>query len=68
MRAAFIWVLKMLAAERLLSGKTVGDSPTLEVNAAIHSIDHRSTSQRYEASLTAVADVNTDSGCPAFTD
>jgi transposase len=47
--AVFRWVLKRLAAEGLLSGKTLGvDATTLEANAALRSIVRRDNGDRYD--------------------
>ena len=45
----FAWVLKVLAAEGLLKGKTLGiDATTLEANAASRSIVRRDTQEGYQ--------------------
>ena len=52
----FGWVLKVLAKEGLLKGKTVGvDATTLEANAALKSIVRRDTGEGYEAYLEKLA-------------
>jgi transposase len=52
----FAWVLKLLAAEGLLKGKTIGvDATTLEANAAMRSIVRKDTGESYVAFLTALA-------------
>lgn len=52
----FNWVLKVLAKEGLLKGKTIGvDSTTLEANAAMRSIVHRDTGEGYKDFLTKLA-------------
>ena len=52
----FGWVLKLLAAEGLLKGKTIGiDATTLEANAAMRSIVRKDTGASYEAFLTGLA-------------
>ena len=52
----FAWVLKVLAKENLLSGKTIGiDATTLEANAALRSIVRRDTGESYEEFLTRLA-------------
>jgi transposase len=52
----FAWVLKLLAAEGLLKGKTIGvDATTLEANAAMRSIVRKDTGDSYVAFLTALA-------------
>jgi len=52
----FAWVLKLLAAEGLLKGKTVGiDATTLEANAAMRSIVRKDTGESYPAFLTSLA-------------
>jgi transposase len=48
-KAVFRWVLKRLAAEGLLSGKTLGvDATTLEANAALKSIVRREGGASYD--------------------
>jgi transposase len=55
-REVFIWVLRILAEQGLLEGKTLGvDSTTLEANAALRSIVRRDTGEAYEEFLTALA-------------
>jgi transposase len=52
----FGWVLKALAKEDLISGKTVGiDATTLEANAAMRSIVRRETGEKYDEFLTHLA-------------
>ena len=52
----FAWVLKLLAAEGLLKGKTLGvDATTLEANAAMRSIVRKDTGESYQAFLTVLA-------------
>jgi transposase len=52
----FAWVLKLLAAEGLLKGKTIGiDGTTLEANAAMRSIVRRDTGDSYNEFLTQLA-------------
>jgi transposase len=52
----FTWVLKMLATNDLLSGKTVGiDATTLEANAAMRSIVRKDSNQNYTDFLTDLA-------------
>lgn len=52
----FRWALKVLAAEDLLSGKTIGvDATTLEANAALRSIIRRDTGETYQEFLTRLA-------------
>jgi len=52
----FQWVLKVLAKEGLVDGKTAGiDSTTLEANAAMKSIVRRDTKESYEQFLTGLA-------------
>lgn len=49
----FSWVLKILAREKLLKGKTVAvDATTLEANAAMRSIIRRDTGESYRDFLT----------------
>ena len=53
---AFTWVLKVLAAEGLLKGKTIGiDATTLEANAALRSIVRRDSGESYNEFLTGLA-------------
>ena len=52
----FSWVLKLLASEGLLKGKTIGiDATTLEANAAMRSIVRRDTGESYQEFLTQLA-------------
>lgn len=52
----FTWVLKVLAVQGLLSGKTVGiDATTLEANAALRSIVRNDTGEGYREFLVALA-------------
>jgi transposase len=52
----FTWVLKVLAGEGLLKGKTLGvDATTLEANAALRSIVRRDTGEGYTEFLTQLA-------------
>jgi transposase len=52
----FTWVLKLLASEGLLKGKTIGvDATTLEANAAMRSIVRRDTGEGYNEFLTGLA-------------
>jgi len=52
----FTWVLKVLAKNDLLKGKTIGiDATTLEANAALRSIVRRDTGESYEEFLTRLA-------------
>lgn len=52
----FTWVLKVLAKEKLLKGKTIGvDATTLEANAALRSIVRRDTGESYDEFLTCLA-------------
>ena len=52
-KAVFRWVLKRLAAEGLLSGKTLGvDATTLEANAALKSIVRRDNGSSYDEHVT----------------
>ena len=54
--AVFGWVLKVLATQGLLRGKTVGvDATTLEANAAMRSIVRRDTGESYPEFLTQLA-------------
>ena len=54
--AVFTWVLKVLAKQGLLKGKTIGiDATTLEANAALRSIVRRDTGEDYETFLTGLA-------------
>lgn len=55
-KAVFTWVLKVLAEEGLLKGKTMGvDATTLEANAAMKSIVRRDTGEGYQEFLTRLA-------------
>ena len=52
----FVWVLQVLAREKLLDGKTLGiDATTLEANAALRSIVRRDTGESYQEFLTQLA-------------
>jgi transposase len=52
----FQWMLKLLAKEGLVEGKTAGiDSTTLEANAAMKSIVRRDTKEPYSQFLTRLA-------------
>src|SRR5687768_14510465 len=52
----FTWVLKLLAEEGLIDGKTVGvDATTLEANAAMRSIVRRDSGEGYQDFLTRLA-------------
>jgi transposase len=54
--AVFTWVLKLLATEGLLKGKTIGvDATTLEANAAMRSIVRKDTGEGYNEFLTRLA-------------
>ena len=53
---AFTWVLKVLAQQGLLNGKTIGiDATTLEANAALRSIVRLDTGESYEQFLEQLA-------------
>lgn len=53
----FSWVLRVLADEQLLSGKTLGvDATTLEANAALRSIVRRDTGEGYREFLEGLAE------------
>jgi len=55
-RSVFSWVLRVLAANELIDGKTLGvDATTLEANAALRSIVRRDTGQSYEEFLKELA-------------
>jgi transposase len=55
-QAMFDWMLKVLAKEDLLEGKTLGvDATTLEANAALRSIVRRDTKESYAEFLTRLA-------------
>jgi len=55
-QAVFAWVLKLLAGEGLLRGKTLAiDATTLEANAAMRSIVRRDTGEGYEEYLKKLA-------------
>jgi transposase len=52
----FTWILKVLAGEGLIEGKTVGvDATTLEANAAMRSIVRRDTGESYAEFLKGLA-------------
>jgi transposase len=54
--AVFGWVLRVLAEEDLLKGKTLGvDATTLEANAALKSIVRRDSGEGYQEFLTRLA-------------
>ena len=54
--AVFSWVLKLLAGEGLLKGKTIGvDATTLEANAAMRSIVRKDTAEGYGEFLKGLA-------------
>jgi len=54
--AVFTWVLKLLAGQGLLRGKTIGvDATTLEANAAMRSIVRKDTGESYSEFLTRLA-------------
>ena len=54
--AVFTWVLKALASEGLLKGKSIGvDATTLEANAAMRSIVRKDTGESYSEFLTQLA-------------
>jgi transposase len=55
-KAVFRWVLKILAEEGLVEGKTVSiDATTLEANAALRSLVRRDNSQKYDEYLKDLA-------------
>lgn len=55
-RQVLCWVLKVLADQGLLEGKTIGiDATTLEANAALRSIVRRDSGEEYEKFLQALA-------------
>jgi transposase len=55
-QAVFTWVLKVLAEQGLLKGKTIGiDATTLEANAAMRSIVRRDSGESYQEFLTRLA-------------
>jgi transposase len=55
-QTVFTWVLKVLAEEGLLKGKTIGvDATTLEANAAMRSIVRRDGGEGYEEFLKGLA-------------
>src|SRR5258708_2563563 len=55
-QAVFRWVLKILAEEGLVEGKTVSiDATTLEANAALRSLVRRDTGQKYNDYLKDLA-------------
>lgn len=52
----FVWVLQVLAKEKLLKGETLGiDATTLEANAALRSIVRRDTGESYQEFLIRLA-------------
>jgi transposase len=54
--AVFTWVLKVLAEQGLLKGKTIGiDATSLEANAAMRSIVRRDSGESYQDFLTRLA-------------
>jgi len=55
-RAVFRWVLKILAEEGLVEGKTVSiDATMLEANAALRSLVRRENGQKYDEYLKGLA-------------
>jgi transposase len=55
-KAVFRWVLKILAEEGLVEGKTVSiDATTLEANAALRSLVRRDNGQKYDEYLKDLA-------------
>jgi len=55
-QAVFRWVLKILAEEGLVEGKTVSiDATTLEANAALRSLVRRDNGQKYDEYLKDLA-------------
>jgi len=55
-KAVFGWVLKILAGEGLVEGKTVSiDATTLEANAALRSLVRRDNGQKYDDYLKDLA-------------
>jgi transposase len=55
-QAVFQWVLKVLADQKLLKGRTIGvDATTLEANAALRSIVRRDSGESYDQFLTRLA-------------
>jgi transposase len=55
-REVFAWVLRVLAENGLLQGKTLGiDATTLEANAALRSIVRRDTGEGYQEFLKRLA-------------
>ena len=55
-KLVFDWVLKLVAEEGLVSGKTAGiDSTTLEANAAMRSIVRRDTGESYASYVEGLA-------------
>src|SRR6266404_5870658 len=55
-KAVFRWVLKILAEEGLVAGKTVSiDATTLEANAALRSLVRRDNGQKYDEYLKDLA-------------
>ena len=57
--AVFTWVLERVAEAGLVRGKTVGiDATTLEVNAAMRSIERRDTGESHEAFVRRLAEAS----------
>jgi transposase len=55
-KAVFRWVLKILAEEGLVEGKTISiDATTLEANAALRSVVRRDNGQKYDDYLKDLA-------------
>ena len=64
-QAVFSWVLKLLADQGLVKGKTIGvDATTLEANAALRSIVRRDSGEAYREFLERLAK---ESGIPTPT-
>ena len=56
-KAVFGWVLKILAEEGLVEGKTISiDATTLEANAALRSLVRRDNDQKYDEYLKELAE------------
>jgi transposase len=56
-KAVFGWVLKILAEEGLVEGKTISiDATTLEANAALRSLVRRDNGQKYDEYLKELAE------------
>jgi transposase len=58
-QAVFTWVLKVMADEGLVTGKTIGvDATTLEANAAMRSIVRKGSGESYKQFLDGLANAS----------